>query len=365
MQEVTQHQIIELDYNDLLNEVDLTEQIATAFGVSGVGVLTVKNVPGFVEARGRLLPLAHKFANLPEEIKAKYVDEASKYSFGWSHGKESLQGVPDASKGSYYANPQYDKPVDDEDIIARFPAFVSPNIWPKEELPELEFAFKEVGQIIVHVGTLLAKQCDRYVHSQCPSYPPDALEKVITTSLSAKGRLLHYFANAENHSQEGDGDFSSWCGWHNDHGSLTGLCSAMFMDASGAEVENTDPSAGLYCRSRDSSLVKVGIPKHSIGFQIGETAQVQSGGVLQATPHAVRGSSVANISRETFAVFMEPNWDGAMNLPAGRSLAQTQSQSSAANLPKGVPPLAARWHPSDGKPMTFGEFTEETLKNYY
>ena len=28
----------------------------------------------------------------------------------------------------------------------------------------------------------------------------------------------------------------------------------------------------------------------------------------QATPHAVRGSKMRNVSRETFAVFMEPMW---------------------------------------------------------
>ena len=103
--------------------------------------------------------------------------------------------------------------------------------------------------------------------------------------------------------------FSSWCGWHNDHGSLTGLVSAMYLDDSGSAVANSDPDAGLYIRSRSSELIKVGIPEDHIAFQIGETAQIHSGGILQATPHAVRGTSIPGISRETFAVFMEPMWD--------------------------------------------------------
>lgn len=37
------------------------------------------------------------------------MHQDSCYSFGWSHGKEKLQGRPDVSKGSYYANPQYDR----------------------------------------------------------------------------------------------------------------------------------------------------------------------------------------------------------------------------------------------------------------
>jgi len=129
-------------------------------------------------------------------------------------------------------------------------------------------------------------------------------------------------------------------------------------------------SVGLYARSRSSELIKIGIPVDHIGFQIGETAQVHTGGILQATPHAVRGSNVPGVSRETFAVFMEPNWSEPMVCPADIDPTSAQSQSSAANLPKGVPPLALRWQASngteEGKPVqTFGEFSEATHKFYY
>lgn len=84
--------------------------------------------------------------------------------------------------------------------------------------------------------------------------------------------------------------------------------------------------------------------------------------MLQATPHAVRGSRVANVSRETFAVFMEPMWMDLMSCPDGVDPASAQSQSAAANLPRGVPPLSSRWL---SPTQTFGEFSDETLKSYY
>lgn len=242
--------VVELDYNSLIAGDDLSSQIAEAYGHDGVGVLTVRNVPGFVEARRRLLPLSRTFALLPDDVKQKYVHPSSFYSFGWSHGKENLQGKADTSKGSYYANPQYDKPVEDEALIAAYPTFVHPNIWPTEDLPELEESFKALGQIIVRTGQLVAQQCDRYVHSQCASYPPKALETVIEKSLCCKARLLHYFPTSDDKKSSSssatgaDDEFSSWCGWHNDHGSLTGLTSAMFLDSEGNEVANPDPSAG-------------------------------------------------------------------------------------------------------------------------
>jgi hypothetical protein len=41
--------------------------------------------------------------------------------------------------------------------------------------------------------------------------------------------------------------------------------------------------AGLYARSRKSELMQIAIPVDNIAFQIGETAQVHSGGYLQVS----------------------------------------------------------------------------------
>lgn len=82
-----------------------------------------------------------------------------------------------------------------------------------------------------------------------------------------------------------DSQFSSWCGWHNDHGSLTGLLPAMYLDSHGNIVDCPDAKAGLYIKSRTGQLVHAKIPENAIAFQVGETAQVHSGGFLQATPH--------------------------------------------------------------------------------
>ena len=62
--------------------------------------------------------------------------------------------------GSFYANPLVDEPCHDADLIRQHPAYFRPNLWPKEHLPELELAFKALGQIIIQVGTLLLKRCD-------------------------------------------------------------------------------------------------------------------------------------------------------------------------------------------------------------
>jgi len=219
---------------------------------------------------------------------------------------------------------------------------------------------------VVEIGVLVAKLVDAYVHETEPTYPEARLADIIEKSICAKGRLLHYFAmNDEQDLQRNeDTSFSDWCGWHNDHGSLTGLVPAMFLDAEGQEIPNPDPEAGLYIRARSGDVVKAAVPagtEEYLLFQIGETAQVHSGGVVQATPHAVRGVNRLGVSRETFAVFMEPGWDEPMDPPPGRRPEDAQTSLAAESLPQGVPTLASRWQPG----IDFGKFTDNSLSAYY
>ena len=86
---VSMSNVVTLDYNRLVAGDDLSEDIGVAFGVDGLGILTVANVPTWEEKRRALLPLARQFADLPESVKEKYEHPQSYYSFGWSHGKVS------------------------------------------------------------------------------------------------------------------------------------------------------------------------------------------------------------------------------------------------------------------------------------
>jgi hypothetical protein len=50
---------------------------------------------------------------------------------------------------------------------------------------------------------------------------------------------------------------------------------------------------------------------------------------LQATPHAVRGSSQPGVSRQTFAVFMEPNWNEPVHVSEAGMLLYSRLYSSS------------------------------------
>lgn len=374
--------VVLIDYSELTGTPtpEMMEKIKAAYGYEGLGILAITGVPEFAKKRAACLPKSYEFGNLPVETKAKYEHPGSFYSFGWSHGKEKLEGKFDYAKGSFYANPVHDKPVEDAETIEKFAAFCHPNIWPSEEdCAGFENAFKDLSRLIVGVGAKLAVHCDAYVRSQLPGFsgPQAELASIVENSRTHKGRLLYYFATdskfnnkaeAEAHHaaaaehNKGSDDVSSWCGWHNDHGSLTGLTPAMFFDAEGKEVPCPDPSAGLYIRSRDGKSVKAVVPADAIAFQIGETAQIHSGGLLQATPHCVKAADVPGVSRGTLAVFMEPEWNWEMKAPAGCDKSQILKGAITELLPRGVPQLGDRWA---GDEQDFNDFTTKTLAAYY
>lgn len=200
------------------------------------------------------------------------------------------------------------------------PSYCAPNVWPAPEdgLPELEPAFKALARLIVSCGGLVAAAADRMVAAELQGYEPrDLLERTVAESPVHKARLLYYFPRGEEDAGAVDAA-SSWCGWHNDHGSLTGLAAPMYMDdATGDEVPCPDEEAGLFVRTRQGQVVRVVHPEGALAFQIGETAQIHTGGVLQATPHAVGATATPGVSRATLAVFMQPHFDSAMAPPAG------------------------------------------------
>ncbi|KAF9270571.1 Clavaminate synthase-like protein [Marasmius fiardii PR-910] len=316
-----------ISYSTLVSDpLSLTPSIEKAFGShsDSLGIIVVSDLPSdYCVHRERLLKLAYQFANLDENVRERYTDPSSRYSFGWSHGKEIMNGRPDTLKGSYYANPVVDVPSISGEDRANYPEYYGANIWPAKDekgVEGFEEAFKNLGRFIHKVGCELAIACQPFALSQLSdssSSLPD-LVNLVKGSQTCKGRLLHYFPAPEEALQsQVDEPVDSWCGFHLDHSVLTGLCSAMYLrKADNASepvvVSSPSPDSGLYIRSRGGKLTKVAIPVDCLAFQTGESLEVATGGKLRATPHCVRvGMSPEGkgVSRETFAFFMQPNCD--------------------------------------------------------
>ena len=131
---------------------------------------------------------------------------------------------------------------------------------------------------------LIAGCTARYVSSVHSAHPPGQLRRVLDCSSNHKARLLHYFpSDTETADDTPQGhDQTAWCGWHTDHGSLTGLTSAMYVKG-GVEVPNPDLDSGLYIRNRHGDVVKAAIPADHIAFQVRSSAYIDISASIVST----------------------------------------------------------------------------------
>lgn len=265
---------------------------------------------------------------------------------GWSHGKEKLRsGHPDANKGSYYINcsfyqnPTVQNAPQVEIDGDTFPEYTEPNVWPAEQsLPGFQKECGELCRLIIDTAGSVAQACDRFGVERVQDYKDGYLEEIVKSSLTTKARLLHYFPSGGGNHGATNGDHAGestdqddWCAVHADHGCLTGLTSAMYIDESKHKPEKPqsqelppslpellstpDPSAGLYILDRQNQVTQVKLPRDCLAFQTGEALERITKGKFKAVPHFVRGISqdhecCEGVARNTLAVFTQPNlWE--------------------------------------------------------
>ena len=318
-----------------------------AFGELSLGILVVRDLPArYPVLRKKLLSYSSYLAHLPKKELDALTNAAAHYEVGWSHGKEALKdGQYDTMKGSYY--------VDCQSFYLENPIVPVPgrtatrgsctNLWPPEEIiPGFRTAFEELCTLLIDIGALVARAVDLYASNNIPNYQHGYLERVVRTSHTPKARLLHYFPPADtsekssthisNSANTSDFEEDSWCATHIDDGCLTALTSALYIDESTPLPPLTtgcfssltilpkspDPKAGLYIRSRREKVIKVDIPADCLAFQTGEALQMITDGKFKAVPHFVRGpSGLCNVSRNTLALFMQPDVDEVIDKEKG------------------------------------------------
>jgi isopenicillin N synthase-like dioxygenase len=396
---------VTVSLHDLQSNDIPSSTLTTAFGPDSLGILVVKDLPpSFPSLRTRVLSSSSRLASLPASTLTNITNPQAKYLVGWSHGVETLRpGVVDTAKGSYYINCAFyrDPSLQGADGT-KFPGFeeyTAPNVWPADEdVPGFRSDAEDLIRLIIDTAVLVARACDRFGRIEIDGYQDGYLERVVRASTTTKARLLHYFPieqqsqsqpqpqpNGALEQQNGHHSHSpspttngssttpkqqpkeeeeeqqkvddSWCTTHVDHGCLTGLTSAMFLDESESESESPltestnsddvsqsrtptlqelpsspDPSSGLYILNRAGVMHKVAIPRDCLAFQTGEALELITHGKFKAVPHFVRGVDPRNcvagprtststtkrkIARNTLAVFTQPNLDEPVDLETG------------------------------------------------
>ncbi len=370
--------LVIVDYEDIADaSKDLTAQLESAFGgrlsssttnnaASPLGIIAIRNIPNFVEAKNAFLPMAHALAHLNPECYKELEDAKSFYNAGWSHGKEKLGDEPDFAKASYYFNPLTDVPGTQEEREI-YPASYPCNKWPNEdELPQLKDfkqSAQELGKIMHQTVAHVAKHIDTMAAKKVVGYRKDLLFDAMQHTEKAKGRLLYYYPIENDQSKE-----DNWIGWHNDSGFLTSLAGDLFLDDETGQPlspDQVDPEAGLYVTNRSGESIHVKIPDDCMAVQIGECVQILTGGVVVATPHCVRGPRAGfgkgdvKVARISCPCFIDSKPSFPLTLPAEC----TSENACQAGVGRDkVPLLEERWVENG---MTFGAFLQKSFEKYY
>eukprot|EP00934_Nitzschia_sp_Nitz4_P007902 Nitzschia sp. Nitz4//scaffold98_size77359//14847//16154//NITZ4_005539-RA/size77359-processed-gene-0.33-mRNA-1//-1//CDS//3329560730//7892//frame0 len=318
--EVLSHSVVSISYEELVataqqkDNQGISALIESAFGPRGLGFLEVSNIPQEFQAlRTQVLTLSHALAHLSTEELTTLERPDLHYSIGWSHGKEQFKNqdstqlqnnsdatpIYDTSKGSFYLDPY--RPEQ--------------NVFPSSF--SMEQPLLEMTRWMTETSLKVARLCDQYVSTKTSDSADDItstatmIEDSLRSSNNPKARLLYYFP--VNETSEDSSSDAPWCGWHKDHGSLTVLLPALFVNEtipSQPQFSNQPPPSptpsGLIIQTRDGFRIPVSLPPTSVGIQLGETVEIMSGGRLQATPHAVAASRQPNLGRTTLAVFVQP-----------------------------------------------------------
>lgn len=355
---------------DLGSEIEsvaksVQSKIHAAFGLDGLGILLVNQLPeSYAVHREALLQAGHCLPSLPPAELSALEFPSLHYAVGYSHGREQFDGKPDLAKASFYANAQHEDPANGDTRLARlYPSHMHRNQWPSNPVVrELQPAFMHIGALITEVGLLVARQCDtlvRQLRGDQEALP--SLVDMLAKSRSAKGRVLHYFASATQSVS------MPWCGYHNDHGTITGLIASQLFTKAGKPVtaagvggasDGTRKRAGLHVLMAGMDEMharKVEIPADCLAMQIGETAQIATAGLLRATAHTVLVEPGCAHSRVSMAVFLQPNPWEVLTLPAHTDAKDVLASSAL------VPSLLERFESGD----TFGKFAHNTFAKYY
>ncbi|KAJ3210231.1 hypothetical protein HDU82_008539 [Entophlyctis luteolus] len=258
----------------------VSNAIEDAFGKpQSLGIILVQ-LPSqhpYHSLRRNLLSLAPTLAHLRTDLLLSLEHPESNYSFGWSCGRELMNGVPDRAKGSYYAQisdrirpavadgmarDDDELEIFDSHFAALFPSYAFPNIWPDAEVLPLKTPFLNLGRCFVEVGVLLAAAMDRFLAGKAgPGTRFSSLKDALSSPRNChKGRLLYYFPYDEvSKPQNG-----SWCGTHLDHSVLTGL-TCPITNQTAPLLDNS----GLFIQPADSAeFVRVEIPPDCMAFQV-------------------------------------------------------------------------------------------------
>ncbi len=310
-------EVIKIDYNKLDSSQNILDEIHNSFGRNSLGLIIIKNIPGYTEAREAFLQKGYLLSQENEEYLKTLEKPEADYNVGWSKGRCFVDGGFDYMQGSFYARLLNDHLIDESD-----PQMEKnyTNIWPYKPIGFKE-SFLNLGKIMLDTQFKLLKQIDKYIESKKKEVNSEGSYLSLYDCVKEKndiiGRLLTYFPVDSFDHKQFKGESDNWCGWHRDFGICTALCHPIYFDKKGIKREYI--KSGLLVRDRNGVINDVNYGEDEIAIQSADVSFILSGGLIVSTPHAVKITEgiPKDVTRVTFVNFLEPSFSYKIRVPSG------------------------------------------------
>jgi isopenicillin N synthase-like dioxygenase len=347
--------LIRIDYNDLVNlDGDISEKVAQAFGIDGLGLIAVKNVPGYVETRRKILEQGFKMANIDIDTLKQLELSKTNYSLGWQKGNTYFNGKWEALTGAFYARVLREV-IDhsDPEMQKKYT-----NVWPSEELlPSFKHDFLEMGRMLTHCQQNLLYHLDKYTKTCYPQYKEFSLYNKMKSRNDTISRLIMYYpAKTYDEEKYGQESKDNWCGWHRDFGVLTGLTHAIYYKENGEVVSGL--KSGLTVKDRKHQLHDLTFNEDEILIQSGDVSFIMTGGSVISTPHCVKITDdiPKDVFRITLINFFDPCYEEMIDIPEG-----IEKEKIYEKDPLGMKYMITKFN----EPCTYQSFITNAFNTYY
>lgn len=321
-----------ISYTDILSgkSSDLIEE---ALSPKGSGSILVKCNDEFQFLRRKVLNSINQLKALPKEEQILLEDSDSVYRTGLNYGKIISKSKGRVTKSFFNANCVSDNPT----------PILNKNRWPGS-LIDFKKDFIKLSSYFVQCSLSVAKIVDKYLQKEFPEIKFQSFEKTLKESDQHLGHLLNYYP------QNAKTEISRW---HNDHQIFTmATCPMYFSAENGAAIDEDSINlrSEFELKTRVGEVFQLLVKNDEALFHVGETAQVMSGGLIQATPHAVvTYGDRSNMYRNTLVTFIMPRSDFIMDSPLGDKAIIEQNE---------VFPLKKKWKQG----ITFQDYNENYIK---
>jgi isopenicillin N synthase-like dioxygenase len=347
--------LIKVDYSEIINpNSNLSKQISEAFGLEGLGLIAIKNIPGYPEIRKRILTQGFKMAHFSQDDLKSLEKPETNYSLGWQKGNTYINGQWEALTGSFHARVLNETITHSNDELKN--KYL--NTWPSEEqLSGFKKVFSEMGLLLTNCVENLLYHLDRYTKECNSDYEEFNLYNKLRTRNDVLSRLIIYYpANTYDEEKYGKESKDNWCAWHRDFGVLTGLAHPVYFKESGEIVEGI--GSGLIVKDRKKELHNITYGEDEIVIQSGDISFIMTGGCVISTPHCVKITEdmPKDVYRITFVNFYDPCFEEMIDLPNGIDREELSEKD-----PLGMKYMVTKFN----GPVTYQEFVGEAFNNYY